>query len=273
MTRAGAPRRAGSSSRAGSPLRAGKALRHAWGLPLVLGACAASAAPAHAATSATLTAALSPDRLGANGAVNVTIGFSDPAASLPAPVRSATLRFPAGLRLEVPHLRSCSGSRLQALGGNACPGASALGRGQAVVAGYIGSQLVTEHVSLRLFLGPLRNLQPTVEVFGEGLSPIAEQVVLDGLVFTDAAPYGERLVLAIPPIATVPPAPDASISLFSLTVGASGRERRARATVHVSARCPADGFPFVGEFAYADGTSDTVRAAIPCPPRGERRVG
>ncbi|HUA73473.1 MAG TPA: hypothetical protein VL988_01815 [Solirubrobacteraceae bacterium] len=243
------------------------------GLP-VLGVCAALAAfamPAHAATTATVTATLSPDRLGANGAVSVTIAFSDPAASLPAPVRSATLRFPAGLTLEVPHLSSCSEARLEALGTRACPAASGLGRGRAVVAGYIGSQLVAENVSLRLYLGPLNNLQPTVEVFGEGLSPIAEQVVLDGLVFADAAPYGERLVLTIPPIATVPPAPDASITSFSLTVGANGSERRNRATVHVPKRCPSRGFPIVAEFAYADGSGGSARAAIPCPPRTHRK--
>ncbi|HTZ85390.1 MAG TPA: hypothetical protein VMB05_01870 [Solirubrobacteraceae bacterium] len=241
----------------------------------VLGACAAFAmiaAAAHAATSASVIAALSPNRLGANGEVSVTISFSDPAARLPSPVRGATLRFPAGLKLEVPHLRSCSESQLQALGTRACPGASVLGSGQTVVAFYIGSQFVTEHVSLQLFLGPLRNLQPTIEVFGEGLSPFAEQLVLDGLVFADAAPYGERLVLAIPPIATVPPEPEASIPTISLTVGANSRARRNRATVHVARRCPAGGFPLVGEFTYADGSSDVVRAAIPCPPRAKEHA-
>ncbi len=244
-------------------------MRCAWGVQVVLATGAVSVAPAHAATSAAVAATLSPDRLGANGAVNVAIGFSDPAARLPAPLRGATLRFPAGLTLEVPHLRSCSAPRLEALGASSCPGASALGRGGAVVAAYLGSQLVVEHVSLRLFLGPLRNLQPTVEVFGEGLSPFVEQVVLDGLVFADAAPYGERLVLAIPAIATLPQQSDASISTFSLTVGANGRERRNRATVHVPSRCPPAGFPLLGEFAYADGTSGVVRSTIPCPPHGE----
>lgn len=237
-------------------------------LPVVLAACAIPSAAAYATTSANVTAALSPNRLSSSGAVNVTVDFSDPGEGLPAPLRSATLRFPAGLRLDVPHLRSCSGPRLQALGANACPGASLLGRGHALVAEFIGAQLVTENVSLRLFLGPLRNLQPTVEVFGEGLSPFAEQVVLDGLVFADVAPYGERLVLTIPPIATVPQQPAASIPTLSLTVGANGRERRTRATVHVPANCPGDGFPLVGEFAYDDGSSDSVRATIPCPPSG-----
>ncbi|HST34273.1 MAG TPA: hypothetical protein VLJ80_12235 [Solirubrobacteraceae bacterium] len=249
-------------------MRARRATRCVLGLPVVLAACAIPSASAHAATSATVTAALSPNRLSSNGALNITIGFSDPGESLPAPLRGATLRFPAGLTLEVPLLRSCSAPRLQALGANACPGASLLGRGRAVVAEFIGSQLVTENVSLRLFLGPLRNLQPTVVVFGEGLSPFAEQVVLDGLVFADAAPYGERLALTIPPIATVPQVPDASIPAFSLTVGANGRERRTRATVHVPAKCPAGGFALVSEFAYGDGSSDSVRATIPCPPSG-----
>lgn len=265
-------RAAGLISVAEPPIRIVSLRRCMRALLAALCACALLAATAHAATSATVAAALSPNRLGANGAVSVTIAFADPAARLPAPVRSATLHFPAGLTLNVPHLRSCSESRLQALGADSCPAASGLGRGHAVVAGYIGSELVAENVSLRLFLGPLRNLQPTVEVFGEGLSPIAEQVVLDGSVFADAAPYGERLVLAIPPIATVPPEPDASIPTFSLTVGTSGSQRRDRATVHVPKRCPKGGFPLVAEFAYADGSSGLVRAAIPCPLSGHGKA-
>jgi hypothetical protein len=251
-------------------MRARRATRCGLGLPVVLAACAIASVSAHAETSATVTAALSPNRLSSSGALNVTIGFSDPDESLPTPLRGAAIGFPAGLRLDVPHLRSCSGPRLQALGDAACPDASLLGRGHAVVAELIGSQLVTENVSLRLFLGPLRNLQPTVEVFGEGLSPFAEQVVLDGLVLAGAAPYGERLVLTIPPITTVPQQSGASIPTLSLTVGANRRERRTRATVHVPANCPAGGFPLVGEFAYDDGSSDSARATIPCPPSGHR---
>jgi hypothetical protein len=269
MIGAGAPTRGFGLTLASVPIRSARPVCCLWALYVALGACAMLATAAHAATSATVTAALSPNRIGASGAVSVTTAFSDPAANLPAPVRSATLRFPAGLTLEVPHLRSCSESRLQALGARACPKASSLGRGRAAVAAYIGSQLVIENVSLHLFLGPLHNLRPTVEVFGQGVSPFAEQLVLDGSVFADAA-YGERLTLAIPPIPTVPPAPDASIQTFSLTVGANSWERRDRATVHVPKRCPAHGFPLVAEFAYADGSSGAVRTAIPCPPHRTR---
>jgi hypothetical protein len=262
-----------TSTRATRPMRARRATRCALGLPVALAVCAVPSVSALAETSASVTAALSPNRLSSSGTVSIDIGFSDPGESLPAPLRGATLRFPAGLTLDVPRLRSCSGPRLQALGAKACPGASLLGRGRALVAEFIGQQLVTENVSLRLFLGPLRNLQPTVEVFGEGLSPFAEQVVLDGLVFADVPPYGERLVLTIPPITTVPQQSGASIPALSLTVGANGGERHTRATVHVPANCPAGGFPLVGEFAYDDGSSDSVRATIPCPASGHGARG
>jgi len=252
-------------------MRAGARItRGAWTLAALLSACAVLAPVGRGETVASIVPALRLDRFGAHGELGIRIQFADPGARVPAPVARVTLRFPPGFRLEVPRLRSCSESRLQALGANACPGASMLGRGRALVIAYIGSQLVAEPVSLRLFLGPLRNLQPTVEVFGEGVSPFAEQVVLDGLVFADPAPYGERLVLAIPPIATVPQEPDASVSMFSLTVGANGREHHDRATLHVPAKCPAGGFLIVGEFAYADGTSGVVRATIPCPSRSGR---
>ena len=115
-----------------------------------------------------------------------SIAESLPASLYPPPVmgqvRSTALRDRANALRYLGRLEEAydsietAESRLQALGTGACPAASVLGQGRAVVAAFIGPQLVIENVSLRLFLGPLQNLQPTVEVFGEGLSPFAEQV-------------------------------------------------------------------------------------------------
>jgi hypothetical protein len=231
-----------------------------------LTACTVLVASAQAQTSATLMPLLSPDRLGARGAISVRIQFADPIAVVPAPVRRAFLRFPAGLTLEVPHLRSCSPSRLKALGPSGCPVEAAIGRGHALVAAHLGSQVMTEAISLWLFLGPLRNLQPSVEVLGQGYTPFDKRVVLSGSVVADSAPYGEKLVLSVPPVPTLPLEPDASIVTLSLTVGAADRRRgRDQNTVRVPPRCPVGGFPVAGEFVYADGSGGDARAAIPCP--------
>jgi hypothetical protein len=230
----------------------------------------AQAAATTSTTSATIAPSLSPYRLGAKGALTVTISYAGGELGLPSPVRRSVLRFPAGLTLEIPKLHSCAPARLQARGARGCPPQSLIGHGHALVEGHLGSQTITEDVALSAFLGPPQNLQPTFEILAEGTTPIGEQVVFGGTMLPDRAPYGEELTMSIPPIQTLPDWPDASIVNFSLTVGASARHRRRDANnVIVPSRCPAGGFPFAAEFTYADGSSGSTLATVPCP-RSER---
>jgi hypothetical protein len=240
----------------------------------VLSVYATAAIPARAAeppsvaatgTSATLAPALSPDRLGARAQLTFTIHFAGGELGVPSPVARAVLKFPAGLSLDVPNLRSCSPARLQARGVHGCPAQSRIGGGHAIVEAYLGSQLTVESVTLWAFLGPLRNLQGTVEIFGEGYAPLGEQMVLTANGLTEPAPYGEGLELSLPPIPTVPPGSNASILTFTLTIGASGHRNADANTVLVPSRCPAGGFPFAGEFTYVDGSSGRALATVPCP--------
>jgi hypothetical protein len=231
-------------------------------MPAVLGAGATFTATAHAETVATLTPLLSPDRPGARSALSLTIGFANSITGIPAPVRRATLRFPAGLTLEVPHLSSCSATRLQARGASGCPKDAALGRGHALVEAPVGSQTIAEGISLWVFLGPPRNIQPVVEILGQGYTPFDERIVLTGTMLGANGPYGEALALAIPPIPTLALEPEASIVTFSLAIGAAARGAN---TVRLPAHCPQGGFPFAAEFAYADGSSSSSLATAPCP--------
>ena len=113
---------------------------------------------------------------------------------------------------------------------------------------------------------PTQNLQPTFEILGQGYTPLDERVVFIGEVLPDKAPYGEELVMSIPPIPTLPLEPDASIVSFSLTIGASRRhEAHGANTVLVPSSCPAGGFPFAAEFTYADGSGGSAAAVAPCP--------
>lgn len=227
--------------------------------------CAAHLATAQAGVSATISPSLSPDRLGAKGALLITIHYSE-SEGVPLPLRRATLRFPAGLGIEIPHLRSCSIARLRARGPSGCSMQSELGHGHALAEALAGSQVIAEDISLWLFLGPFHNLQPSFEILGQGFTPFDERVVLTGTVVSDRPPYGEDLVLSIPPIPTVPLEPDASIITMSLTVGVSKPSHPAQAnTVVVPASCPPGGFPFAADFTYADGSSGDALSTAPCP--------
>lgn len=231
-----------------------------------LAAVAVAAAPAEAVTTAALAPSLSPDRPGAKGALTLTIHFASDGPGEPSPVRRAVLRFPAGLGVEIPHLRSCSVVRLRAHGPQACPPQSQLGRGSALAEAQAGSQLIDERIALWLFLGPFHNLQPSLEILGQGYTPFDERVVLSGTVVPDNPPYGEDLALTVPPVPTIPLEPDASIVTMSLTVGvAKSRDPRNANTVVVPRHCPPGGFDFAAQFTYADGSTDSPQATLPCP--------
>lgn len=217
-------------------------------------------------TRATIAPSFSPDRLGARGALTLTIRYGGGEFGVPSPLRRAVVEFPAGLGIDIPTLRSCSVARLRRRGATGCPAQSQIGSGRALVKARAGSQLIEENIALGLFLGPLRNFQPTFEVLGQGYTPLQERVVLTGTVISGHAPYGEALAIDIPPVPTLPLEPDASMETLTLTVGTSTHRLAPDAnTVVVPGTCPAGGFPFAGEFTYADGSTGSAIAKAPCP--------
>jgi hypothetical protein len=231
-------------------------------------ACAtpASSAPTGGSQApATIAASFHPDRLGAMGALTITMDFAESAVGEPPPLRRSVLRLPTGLGIEIPHLRSCDLYRLQLLGARGCPAQSLLGVGRALVRAPLGSQSLGESISLWLFLGPLRNLQPTFAMLAQGYTPFDERVVLSGTVLPDNPPYGEDLVLPVPAIGTLPLEPQAQVASVSLTIGSPRRSARASNTTIEPTHCPPGGFPFAAELTYSDGSTRDISTATPCP--------
>jgi len=73
-------------------------------------------------------------------------------------------------------------------------------------------------------------------------------------------------VMKIPPIATLPFEPDASVSSVSLTIGAKSlRTRTESSAIVVPSSCPLGGFPFAAEFTYADGSRANTLTTALCP--------
>ncbi|HWY89201.1 MAG TPA: hypothetical protein VNY31_00880 [Solirubrobacteraceae bacterium] len=199
------------------------------------------------------------------GALTIAIDLTASTLSEAAALRRVVLRLPAGLGVEIPHLRSCAPERLRLLGGRGCPAQSRLGVGRALVQAPLGSQLLGESVSLWVFLGPLANLQPTFEILAQGYTPFDERQVFGGTVLPDQPPYGEDLVLSIPAIGTLALEPGASIASMSLTIGSSrGLARESNTTIEPK-RCPPGGFPFAADFTYADGSTQNVSTTDSCP--------
>jgi hypothetical protein len=224
------------------------------------------------ATSATLTPTLSPDRPGAKGALTLTVQYRGGKMGVPAPVHRTVLRLPAGLTLEVPSLRSCSAALLRAHGPSSCPPQSLVGRGHALAEALAGSEVIEEEVALWAFIGPPQGNNPTLELIGEGSTPVPAQAVITGTVVPARAPYGEELVIPIPPIPSLPSVSETSLANLTLTLGTGGTHPgRSANTVLAPARCPAGGWPFAAAFTYAGGSSGSIAAKAPCQAKAKKR--
>ena len=228
--------------------------------------CNLMAPLAMAAADTTITPLLSPDLLNAKGALTLTINYGEGEDGIPLPLRRLSVKFPIGLSLNIPAISGCPAARLRSRGPRGCAHQSELGSGHALVEAPAGSQRITEDIHLWVFLGPPQGLQPTFEVFGEGRTPLLERLVLGGTVIPASTPYGEELVMNVPPIPTLPLEPNASIANLTLTVGTSIHRLAPDAnTIVVPGSCPTGGFPFAGEFTYATGTIGSALATTLCP--------
>jgi hypothetical protein len=229
---------------------------------------AALAAPAQANTMASLHASFFPDRLGASTAVTLAFRFSGGEEGVPAPLTGMVVRMPAGLGIKLGGVRTCPKSRLLSRGAAGCPSGSLVGRGHALLTVHAGSQVLPEEVAISVFRGPNRGGRPSLEIFGQGETPLDRNTLSVGVFGADSPPYGSKVTISIPLIPTVMFEPDASFVTLSLTIGGAGRSPRAHTAagaVVVPRSCPAGGFPFAAAFSFADQTTASATARVTCP--------
>jgi hypothetical protein len=229
-----------------------------------LAVCAVLCSGAQAATTATIVPSFAPDRLGAGTAFTLSIAYADQQAAVPEPVSHAVVHLPAGLGIDLGGVGICPSARLEKQAGRGCPASSRVGSGSSLAGAHLGATNLNETAALTAWRGPNRGGRPTLEIRGQGLTPLEESVVVVGVLEPDRAPYGQKLVMTVPPIPTLPLEPNASILRFSLRVGSAHGGRRG-GLIRVPHRCPAGGFPFAADFAYADGSTGTSTATVRCP--------
>jgi hypothetical protein len=234
---------------------------------IALAACT-TAAPAAAQTlGASIRPSFLPDRLGSETAFTFDFELRSTEGEVPPPLSSMVVHLPAGLALDLRRAAECPPSRLRRGGPAACPAASVLGRGHAVLEVHAGSQTIPEEALLAALRTPNRGGHTSFALFGRRQTPLEQQTTSIAVVSRDGAPYGSKLTVSIPPIPSVMYEPDASIISSSLTLGAAHPGSRAHsfAAITVPRRCPSGGFPFAADFAFADGTSAHAAALIRCP--------
>ncbi len=211
---------------------------------------------------------LLPDRLGASTALTLAFRLSGGDEGVPPPLSAMVVRLPAGLTIDLRGVGTCAGSRLRHRGAGGCPAGSLVGRGHAMMSVHAGSLAVPEETTIAIFRGPDRAGRPTLEIFGQGRTPLDQSSISTAVLDPDSAPYGSKLTVSIPAIPTLVFEPDASFDSLSLTVGGIGHNPLAHAAagaILVPRRCPAGGFPFAASFAFADGSTASASATLPCP--------
>jgi hypothetical protein len=227
---------------------------------------AVTPAIAKAETSASIRPSLLPDRLGASTSLTLAFRFAGGSEGVPAPLSGMVLRLPAGLTVNLHGIGTCAKSRLRRRGARGCPASSLVGRGHALMSVHAGSLAVPEEATVTVFRGPNQGGHSTLEIFGQGETPLDQSSISAALLQPDSAPYGSKLTVSIPPIPTLVLEPNASFVSLSVTIGEIGRPRaHAAGAILLPRTCPAGGFPFAASFTFTDGSTTSASATVACP--------
>jgi hypothetical protein len=141
----------------------------------------------------------------------------NPKGGIP-PISQVNFYLDAGAKLHPARFGSCTEATLKNIGPSGCPTssvASAVGR----VLGEVtfGSERVPEELELLAFFGEGGLLTYTV-----GHTPTLVEIVSKGhWINSHQPPYGEELITLVPPVASVPGAPLASVKAINIKAGAA----------------------------------------------------
>ena len=246
---------------------------------LVLLSCTCLPAPAGAAQTVKLHASLTPERLGAGTTIAFAFTVSTTAGKVPSPLSGVDLLYPANLGLATSGLglATCTTYILEELGPEGCPSESQMGYGSGLVEVPFGPEILQEAATTKVFMANLSQGHLGLVFYAYGVTPVAAQIVFPGLVLPAPDPYGGDLTTTIPPVPTLPGAPDASVVKLSTTIGPEHityyeRVRGRYLPYHprgivLPRTCPPGGFEFAARFTFQDATHASARTTVPCPSR------
>jgi hypothetical protein len=247
-------------------------LRCAGTLALLVSVPAQSSGAQHAQLNASFT----PKRLGEG----TTLGFSftiTSSSQVPAPLSSLDLYYPANLGLATSGLgvATCTPAILEIEGPEGCPSQSQMGRGTAIVEVPFGPEVITQTAHTLIFMAYRHQGRVQLLFYAYSGEGVATIIVFAGSLLPAKTPFGGELEISIPPVPTLPGAPNAAVVQLHATIGPQHLTYYERARgrylpyhpegILLPGTCPRGGFPFAATFGFEDGTRATARTAIPCP--------
>jgi hypothetical protein len=174
------------------------------GASIVGVACLVLASLAYGAVQVAFNASVSPNKANKPAGLKIKLESSDPAAEQPPIMDRIQIKLNAGGKYNGPKFPKCSLSALNSKGPKGCPSGSKIGTGKGI--GY-AKPVVTDPVSAQLTIFNGGN-QVFVYVFPD-LGPTF--VTVGKVIHKKDGPYDYTLDFNIPPIKTLPSAPDASV--------------------------------------------------------------
>jgi len=178
------------------------------GASIVGVACLALASLAYGAAQVVFVASVSPNKANKSAGLKIKIVSTDPAAPQPQIMDRITIKLNAGGKFNGSKFPKCSVSKLLAQGPKGCPSKSKIGSGtgvgyaKPVVTDPVQAQLTVFNGGNKVFVYVFPDLGPTFVTTGD-------------IIHKKDGPYDYTLDFKIPPIKTLPSAPDASVGTVS----------------------------------------------------------
>ncbi len=197
---------------------------------------------------------------------------------VPPPLTGVEVSYPVelGFALSELGLARCTTTTLEADGPEGCPPNSLMGYGTALAEIPIGPEIVRETANVTIVRTTEHDGHLALLICAEGETPVNAQIVFPGLVFPATEPFGGRLKMSVPLVASLPGGPNVAIVHFHATIGPL--HLRYREHVHdrtieyepkgipLPEHCPRGGFRFSSSFAFQNGSHSRASTVIPCPP-------
>jgi hypothetical protein len=235
-------------------------------LIVVLGvgaACALLASAAFAAVQVAFTVAVSPNKAGKPTGLNVKIVSSDPAAEQPPIMNRILIKLNEGGKYNSSKFPRCTLAKLQARGPNGCPSGSKIGSGKGV--GY-AKPVVTDPVNAKLtiFNGAKSGGKDTILVYVfPDLGPTF--VSVGKITKKRSGGFDYNLDFNVPPIKTLPSAPDASVgTVDTKTPKKTIKKGKRKFSLIIAPKKCKGTWKAEGQFFFADGTSVTTPVTQKC---------
>lgn len=240
-------------------------------LGAMFAACAGVTRAAQAeAPGASISAAFTPERLGAPTTVMLGFAIAAPAGQIPPPLTGLDVRYPEDLGIATSELgtASCQVAPLEAHGPSACPPNSRMGSGSALVEIPVGEGVQEETASIALLAGPSEGGYFKLLAAATGLSPVIARIVMPSLLKPG------DLDFTVPLVPSLPGAPYVSVVRVRISLG--GRltyyERRHGKLIAYHPRsvtlprsCPRGGFRFYAVFSFLNGATTQAATTVACP--------